>query len=194
VPRTTGRGKTTGATVSALSDEQLMARICRHDQEAFTCLLSRHLTPIHAYLFRLTGSRADADDLSQETFLRVWRRAASFKPGRVKLATWLHRIAHNLWVDLYRKQRRGVEVALDEVAEPVAEQPYGPAHGETLAHLNTALMALPESQRSALALCQIRGFSNQDAANIMGVGVRALESLLARARKRLKNELSEHTR
>jgi RNA polymerase sigma-70 factor (ECF subfamily) len=201
VPDTNAPTDTTKAPRAELSDEQLMARIRKRDQAAFSCLLNRHLNAIHAYLFRLTGSRTDADDLSQDTFLRVWRKAASFKPGRAKLTTWLHRIAHNLFVDEYRRQLRAqppnhavdTDPALDEIADPRADHASLSEHREQLADLNRALMALPEGQRSALTLCQIQGFSNLEAADIMAVSVRALESLLARARRRLKNELSEHT-
>ena len=185
--------------VSELSDDGLMARIRHHDQEAFACLLARHLNSVHAYLYRLTGSHADADDLSQDTFLRVWRKAASFKPGRVQLTTWLHRIAHNLCVDDFRKRRTHAVVSLNELPlsgfEEEATRPATQvADGENLDLVNIALMRLPESQRSALVLCQIQGFSNRQAAVILGIGVSALESLLARGRRRLKNELPEHLR
>jgi len=194
VPDTTRRVEAVHSHASELSDEQLMAQICKHDEEAFTCLLGRHLNPVHAYLYRLTGSRADAEDLAQDTFLRVWRKASSFRPGGVKLATWLHRIAHNLCVDEFRKRRARVVLNLDELSE----EPNHPApreeECENLELLNVALMGLPESQRSALVLCQIQDFSNQEAADILGVSVSALESLLARARRRLKRELPEHLR
>ncbi|MCZ6710706.1 MAG: sigma-70 family RNA polymerase sigma factor [Gammaproteobacteria bacterium] len=184
--------------LSELSDDGLMARIRHHDQEAFACLLARHLNPVHAYLYRLTGSRADADDLSQDTFLRVWRKAASFKPGRVKLTTWLHRVAHNLCVDDFRKRRTHAVVSLDEPPAGFEEEAVHPAiqdaDCENLELVNIALMRLPESQRSALVLCQIQGFSNHEGAEILGISVSALESLLARARRRLKNELPEHLR
>jgi RNA polymerase sigma-70 factor (ECF subfamily) len=176
-----------------------MARVRRHDQEAFTCLLARHLNPVHAYLYRLTGSHADADDLSQDTFLRVWRKAASFKPGRVKLATWLYRIAHNLCIDEFRKRRAHAVVSLSEhpvngFEEQAIQSPTQEVDCENLELVNIALMRLPENQRSALVLCQIQGFSNRETAEILGIGVSALESLLARARRRLKNELPERLR
>lgn len=192
-PVTSTQAETASPLMTELSDEQLIARICKHDRAAFSCFLSRHLDAIHAYLYRLTGSRADADDLAQDTFLRVWRKANTFKPGRATVGTWLHRIAHNLCIDEFRKQRPGADVALDELVDPAAEPTSDYGHRDDLARLNVAMMELPESQRSALTLCQIQGFSNQDAADIMGIGVRALESLLARARRRLKRELSEQT-
>ena len=191
VPDTSKRPETADHASCELSDEQLMSRICKRDQQAFTCLLGRHLDAVHASVYRLTGSRADADDLAQETFLRVWRKALSFKPGRVKLATWLHRIAHNLCVDEFRKRRPEVDLSLEELRDDAADQAAQLEGQQNVQRLNTALQALPESQRSALVLCQIQGFSNLEAAAITGISVRALESLLARARRRLKTELSE---
>ncbi len=190
---TTAKTDNAGPAAARLSDERLIARIRKHDQEAFSCLLHRHLNAVHGYLFRLTGSRADADDLAQETFLRVWQKAATFKPGRVKLATWLHRIAHNLCIDEFRKQRKRADVVLEDIADTTADQATRHARSETLEHLNKELMALPEAQRCALALCPIQGFSNSQAADILGVSVSALESLLARGRRQLKKKLSEHT-
>lgn len=193
VPDTIGPVETTGSTLGEPSDEQLMERVCEHDEEAFACLLARHLNAVHGYLYRLTGSPADADDLSQDTFLRVWQKASTFKPGQVRLTTWLHRIAHNLCIDQFRRQRSAMDVELQDLADESADQVSAHADRESLAHLNAVLLALPEGQRSALVLCQIQGFSNLEAAEILGVSVRALESLLARARRRLKRELSLQT-
>jgi RNA polymerase sigma-70 factor (ECF subfamily) len=191
VPDTDGTAETSDRTVGELSDEQLISRIRRRDQAAFACYLGRHLDTVHGYLYRLTGSRADADDLSQDTFLRVWRKAATYKPGRVKPSTWLHRIAHNLCVDQFRKRARAsteTYATADESAPPPADLEARQA----IERLNTAMHDLPESQRSALLLCQVQGFSNLEAASILGISVRALESLLARARRTLKAELADH--
>jgi len=179
--------------VAELSDEQLMARITRQDEEAFACLLGRHLNAVHGYLYRLTGSRADADDLSQDTFLRVWRKARTFKPGQVKLATWLYRIAHNLCVDEFRKRGHGevAEPDFDALPGESASQSGQLAARQSVERLNAALQVLPENQRCALVLCQIQGFSNLEAAAILGINVRALESLLARGRRRLRAELAD---
>lgn len=171
-----------------------MALVQRRDQAAFGRLLSRHLDSVHRYLVRLTGSPPDADELSQETFLRVWQRAGSYRPGTVKLTTWVHRIAHNLAVDELRR-RRPNDALQDEAADESADPETITASGETGARLRAALSALPESQRAALLLCQVQGFSNSEAAVILGVTVRGLESLIARARRTLRSallEASEH--
>lgn len=168
-----------------------MAGVQRRDQAAFGRLLSRHLTSVHRYLVRLTGSGADADELSQETFLRLWQRAGSYRPGTVKLTTWLHRVAHNLAVDELRRRRpEPLDTdgpAMDHHSDP---ELLAVSH-ETGRRLHAAIGALPANQRAALLLCQVQGFSNRDAADILGVSVRSLESLVARARRTLRGALLE---
>jgi RNA polymerase sigma-70 factor (ECF subfamily) len=175
--------------VAEADDDQLMALVQRQDQAAFGRLVHRHLDSVHRYLVRLTASAADADELAQEAFLRLWQRADSYRPGLVKLGTWLHRIAHNLAVDELRRRRPQT----DETELPAAPDQSNPEHQaeatETGRRLDAALARLPEYQRAALLLCQVQGFSNREAAEILGVSVRGLESLIARARRGLREAL-----
>jgi RNA polymerase sigma-70 factor, ECF subfamily len=168
-----------------------MQRVRDRDQVAFGLLLERHLPAIHGYLVRMTGSPADADELAQETFLRLWTRAASYRPGAAKLTTWLHRIAHNLCVDERRKVRPEV---LDEPAL-IADQAPGPDRHhearETAARLTRAIGELPVAQRAALLLAQVQGLSNGEIAEILNLSVRAVESLQARARGTLRERMTE---
>jgi RNA polymerase sigma-70 factor, ECF subfamily len=180
------------------SDDHLMARVVRRDRAAFGSLTARHLGSVHRYLTRMTSSHADADDLTQETFLRVWLNAASYRPGTARLTTWLHRIAHNLAVDELRK-RRTVQFAApggtdaDDEPSSLAETAADPAaHLEatrTQARLDAALTRLPPNQRAALLLRQVQGFSQEEAAHVLGVSVSSLESLVARARRALRAHL-----
>ncbi|MCY3818619.1 MAG: RNA polymerase sigma factor [Gammaproteobacteria bacterium] len=174
-----------------MPDEELMRLVQTGDQRAYARLLDRHLNSVHAYVYRMTNNRADAEDIAQETFLRVWHRARTFRPGRVRFSTWLHRIAHNLCVDAFRKRRTIVDMELEAMAddapgvdeESIAEQRRKAVHD--------GIAALPERQRSALVLCQIQGRSNREAAQILDISVDALESLIARARRALKARLSD---
>ena len=162
------------------------------DQQAYARLLDRHLNTVHAYAFRMTNNRADAQDIAQETFLRVWHRARTFKPGRVRFTTWLHRIAHNLCIDEFRKRRDTVDSEPDAMADdaPAADELSMAEERRKAVHAGIAL--LPERQRSALVLCQLQGRSNREAAQIIGVSVDALESLIARARRTLKTRLRNY--
>ncbi len=179
--------------MDAADDDGLMAQVRSGDRAAFECLVHRHLDSVHRYLVRLTPSPADADELAQETFLRLWQRASSYRPGQVRLTTWLHRIAHNLAVDRFRR-RHGEHTGLAE-PEALAELDGAVTPDEQLALTRTgrlldrAIAALPANQRAALILCQVQGFSNRETAGILGLSVRGVESLIARARRSLRRTL-----
>jgi RNA polymerase sigma-70 factor (ECF subfamily) len=166
------------------TDESLMARIRKGDHTAFEHLVERHLRPIHAYAMRLSRSRSDADDLAQETFLRVWQRAETWRPGAVRVTTWLHRIAHNIFVDAWRR-REPVE-SLDDDADYAADDGNPGTSPDRAKVLNKALDTLPLNQRTAVALALINGFSTDETAHIMGMSAHAVESLIARARRTLR--------
>ena len=177
--------------LSADSDEAFMARVAAGDEQAFERLLSRHLDRIHHYLRLLTGHPQDSDDLAQETFIKVWLKARTFRPGRVRVTTWLHRIAHNVAMDHLRKAGRAARA---EAFEPPREMAGPDAHGQQAQErqrLHDALSALPENQRSAILLRHQQGLSNPDAAAVLGVSVRAVESLLSRGRRRLRALMDE---
>lgn len=172
-----------------MDDEQLMARVMEQDRQAFAILVERHLEAVHAFNYRLTRNVDDAADLAQETFLRVWNRAHTWRPGRVRFTTWLFRIARNLCVDAHRRRRE--TTPLEEVAVASAERApeAAPAQARLQAALAKALAGLPERQRTALVLCHSQGFSNAEAARVLAVSVEAVESLLSRARRTLRREL-----
>jgi len=177
--------------VQADSDDALMEQIKAGDQAAFNRLLARHLSTIHRYVVRLTHSHADADELAQETFLRVWSKAGTYRPGTVRFTTWLHRIAHNLCMDqLRRTQPEPLEDPDEHPSEQSGPERLAEAR-ETAVRLERALAALPAAQRAALLLTEVQGFSNKQVADIMNLGVRAAESLLARARRTLREQVRE---
>ena len=174
-----------------VTDEELMIRVQRKDRDAFSLLLSRHGAAIHAFVFRLTGNAADAEDLTQETFLRVWSRAGTWKADRVKFTTWAYRIARNLSIDAWRVRERGGADAEVDVEELAADSPSNDA-GDMKRALEAALAALPERQRTALVLCHHQGWSNREAAQMLDVSVDAVESLLSRARRSLRKTLAPY--
>lgn len=166
-----------------------MLRVADGDRAAFTTLLEQHQRPLSAYARRMLGDFSLADDVVQETFLRLWSQAGRFDAKASRLTTWLHRICHNLCIDSHRKLGR--ERVLDETHEQPAEQTpeLSRQQSETGRRVQAAVSSLPERQRSALLLCHYQGLSNRDAAGIMDVSVEALESLLSRARRRLRELL-----
>lgn len=179
--------------MSELSDDTLMSLIQQQDEQAFAKLIDRHLTILHAFARRMLGNTDDAEDVVQETFLRVWNHANRWKPGTAKLSTWLHQIVHNLCIDL-RRQHRGktVDIDLEEVQELVSTTvtPEDCLQQEHISReVEKALQELPERQRSAIILCYYQGLSNLQAAEVLNVSVAALESLMARGRRTLKQKL-----
>ena len=184
-----GRLYRDGASSDNARDDGWLRAVARGDEQAYADLVACHADRIYAYLLRLTRSPADAEDLLQETFLRVWRKADSYQPGRVKAGTWMHRIAHNLSIDRIRKQRG--ESQLPDLSDTSVDMETSQIASQQWHRAETAIARLPENQRAALLLCQLQGFSNAEAAHILKLNVRAVESLLARARRTLKKALLE---
>ena len=168
-----------------------MIRVQRQDRAAFAVLVERHLEAIHAFNFRFLRNAEDAADLAQEAFLRVWNSAGTYRPGRVKFTTWLHRIARNLCIDLHRR-RKNTEPLNSALSDDGLRPDQAPAEQRLAAALAHELAALPERQRTALMLCHHQGMSNRDAALVLGVSVDALESLLARGRRTLRVALRDY--
>lgn len=169
----------------------LVRAVAGGDRAAFRRLVETHQRPLSAFARRMLRDAEQADDIVQETLLRLWLRATSFDPRAARLTTWLHNIAHNLCVDSLRRGSRAAALDRDDAAVPLdAADPM--ADEETrrrAARVRDAIAGLPERQRSALLLCHYQGLSNRDAAQILDVSVDALESLLARGRRRLRREL-----
>lgn len=170
-----------------LTDEEIMAAIVAGDQRVYADAVRRHARPIAFYAYRMLGSESEAEDIAQETFLRLWAQAARWQSGKAALSTWLHRIAHNLCIDFLRKSKPSLAGELNDDlvdGQLTAEDALGIEADHKL--LQLALGRLPERQRSALVLTHYQGLSNREVADILAITVDALESLLARARRSLK--------
>ena len=173
------------------SDDALVRRAGRGDRLAASRLIARHSPKILALCVRMLGERAAAEDCTQETFIKLWRYADRWKPGAAKFETWLYRVATNACVDRLRQRRpeTGAEAAPDVADEsPLAIDSL--IAQERRRSVEDALEALPERQRLAVVLCHYQEMSNADAAAVMEVSVDAFESLLARARRSLKESLA----
>lgn len=168
-------------------DTTLMAAVARGDAGAYRTLASRHLVPILRYATRLLGNPQDAEDATQDAFLRLWQHAADFETRGHKPSTWLYRVAHNLCVDRLRKRRDHV----DESALTTPAQSHEAYAAKELAEqLERALAELPERQRAAIVLVHQEGLPSNEAAEVLECSAEALESLLARGRQRLRERLA----
>jgi len=187
-----GRNPRTGdGPLSALPDETLLVLFAKGDREA-AHLLTGRLTPVafRVALRMLGGDRAEAEDVAQEAMLRLWRQAPEWRQDGARVSTWLYRVATNLATDRLRC-RRGQP--LDGVDAPDEMQVTAVARlieTDRAAALDAALAALPERQRQAVVLRHIEGLTNPEIAEVMGIGVEAVESLTARGKRMLASLLA----
>lgn len=171
-------------------DAFLLRRIADGDRGAFDRLSRRHLDRAYAVALRMTGSRADAEDVVQEVFLRLWQRPDAWRPGQAQFSTWLYRVVVNRCLDLKRRPKAG---ALDAIAEPQDPRPDAEADLVAAARqraVNDAVEALPERQRAAIALTYTAGLKNTEAASALDISVKAFEALLVRAKRELRDALA----
>jgi RNA polymerase sigma-70 factor (ECF subfamily) len=170
-------------------DAELVLRVGEGDVVAYRELVRRHAPKLQRFAERLLRDPSEAEDVVQETFLRLWQRAREYSPS-ARVTTWLHRIAHNLAVD--RLRGRGRAAPFEEEELPVsAPQPVLIDEARRARALEQALAALPERQAAALVLVHLHGLTGAEACEVLGIGPEALESLLARGRRALKQRLPQ---
>lgn len=182
-------GRPTAGVPAEDPDLELVQRAGAGDGSACAALVDRHLGRVTALAGRLLANRADAEEVAQEVFLRVWQQAGKWRAGEARFSTWLHRVTFNLCHDRLRRRR---ETALETAGDlPSASPPPGAdlQRATVAAKVRTALAQLPERQRDAIVLCHYQELGNIEAAAILEVSVEALESLLARGRRRLRELL-----
>lgn len=172
-------------------DRHDIARAADGDNAAFARLVDRHLGRVHGLAYRALGSVAEAEDVAQDTFLRAWRQLPAWRPGEALFSTWLHRVALNLANDRLRRRREQVSIDDVELHSNAPQPEHQLAEQQREIRLRAALQALPGRQRDALLLCHYEGLSNAEAAATLEVSVEALESLLSRARRQLRQTLIE---
>lgn len=175
-------------TMDRLTDEALLALYATGDAAAARELTARLVPRVLGYAARLLGERAEAEDVAQEAMLRLWRAAAGWRTGEAQVSTWLYRVVTNLCTDRLRARGRRGPVGIEdvpEVADGAAGAEAGLIEADRMAALDAALAGLPERQRQALVLRHLEGLSNPEIAAVMDIGVEAVESLTARAKRAL---------
>ena len=171
------------------SDEELMRQVMQGHGLAYEVLVRRHIKRAYAVAVRVCGNPAEAEDIAQEAFTKLWVSAATWKEGKAKFSTWFYRIIVNECMDRLRARKPTVEIDAETMvdARPNAEKQLGQSQMEK--QVKSAVDALPDRQRLAMSFCYYEGFSNQQAADIMGMNIKALEGLLVRAKKTLRHTL-----
>lgn len=170
-------------------DAEEAAAIAAGDEDAFERFVRKYERPVLSTIYRYVGDRVAAEDVAQEVFLKVWRRAGSFK-GRSSFSTWLYRVVVNQCLNFRRKRARVKNVPLDEAvaaADPGWDERLDEA--AKAAAVRAAVAELPPKQRVALILCKFDGRSYREIAEVMGTSTSSVESLLFRAKQNLKEKL-----
>lgn len=169
-----------------VSDEALLVAYGNGDREAAAMLTARLAPRVLGFAARmLGGDRAEAEDVTQEAMLRLWKIAPDWRQGEAKVTTWLYRVTSNLCTDRLRKRR---SVDIDAIPEPADDAPAAAAgmmETSRAQALQAALDELPERQRVAVTLRHLEGRTNPEIAEVLEISVEAVESLTARGKRAL---------
>ena len=175
-------------SLTTVSDETLLVLYANGDPDAARLLTGRLAPRVLGYATRLLADRSEAEDVTQEAMLRLWRVAPDWRTGEAQVSTWLYRVVTNLVTDQRRARARRPAMALDdapEVADGGKTAVAGLIEADRMTALETALTQLPDRQRQAVVLRHIEGLTNPEIALVMAIGVEAVESLTARGKRAL---------
>ena len=188
-----------------ITNEDLMCRVSAGDKHAYEALVYRHQRSVLNFIFRFLGDRTEAEDLTQEVFLRVWKSAETYKPD-AKFTTWMYRIAINLCINRQKalRIRKWFSVSQPHEQKQNSEDTFSPVesaqtttaenhliNSEQTRRLLNALNDLPTSQRLAIVLKIYDGLSYHEISQLMNRSVSAVDSLLIRAKKNLRKKLTK---
>lgn len=175
-------------------ERTLMARLRARDAGAFRMLVDRHMSLLLGVARRILRDEAEAEDVVQEAFVKLWQSGAGLEIGDSGVRPWLRRVVTNQCIDRIRAGRR------TDVTDQIPEQPVPAtqltslAEHDLSARVTFALQQLPERQRQALALFHFEGLSQNEVAAALAVSDEAVESLLSRARRTLRGALRDEWR
>jgi RNA polymerase sigma-70 factor (ECF subfamily) len=175
-------------------DSELLDRLAGGDEAAFRALVERHIDRAYAIALRIVGNAADAEDVVQDTMLKIWSHRGRWQHGRAKFSTWLYRVISNRCIDLRRRPRTENVEAVPEVADGQPDAADIIERNELNDMLEVAMQRLPEQQRIAVILSYHENMSNGEIAQVMDTTVAAVESLLKRGRQQLRQLLRKHER
>jgi RNA polymerase sigma factor (sigma-70 family) len=174
-----------------VDDTELMRRVQRDDEAALGALMRRWERPVKSVIARLVLNAREAEDLAQETFVRVWQQRGKFRP-EATFRPWIFSIALNLARNRLRWWRSRPEVALDAWTETSANDTGAThaEHTERTAAIRDAIAALPADLREAIVLFEYERLSHAEIAVAVNATPKAVENRIARARQRLREKLA----
>ena len=174
-----------------IDDTALMAAVAVGDSAAFAALVRRHSPAIYRVGCRMLGNHHDAEEVVQECFSRLWQQAPRFTARGAGVVGWLYRTAMNLCFDRKRRLRLVSDEPPPEVIDDAPLPDETIAAGEAHLAVARALADLPERYRAALVLCYYEGLTNALAAQVLDLNIKAMESLLLRARRQMRTLLED---
>ena len=171
-------------------DADLVRKAQAGDLGAFEELVRRHQQGLFSYLYRMCRNSSDAEEMAQAAMVRAWEKLAGFR-GASSFKTWLYRIGTNLCFNL-RTRRKPTEELDETMAAPDAERPEAAFRQKVREEaVHRALALLPDDQRAALVLSVYQDMSYKEIAETMGKTLRAVDSLLFRAKTNVRKALAE---
>lgn len=181
-----------------IDDETLIERIKNGDLSAFDELMNRYKRQIYQLALRMTGNHEDAEDITQEVFVRTFHAIPSWKP-RASLYTWLRTVAMNLCIDYHRSKVRRQTQSLDDkdmfITDLSANSSYDPLENIENEELKQKILwaadKLSSQQRKAFMLCHYGGLPLKEAAEIMGCAVGTIKAHLSRATAKMRDLLHD---
>ena len=175
-----------------MPDESLMDFIRGGNARAFETLVNRHHRRFYQMVYRWVLHPEDAEDVVQHCFVKLWSGKARWKTGKkAKFTTWFYRILYNQSIDLLRSKQRSYVELNEAVLASGDNQERDAMTEQTNTRLLKVLAELPEKQRMAVQLFYFEDMKQKDIADVMGLGVKALESQLTRARQNLREQLGD---
>ena len=174
------------------ADHALLAAFADGDRRAAQQLTEKLMPKIYAHAYYRLGNTSDAEDVTQEAFLKLWKVAPSWKQDKAQVSTWLYRVVSNLCKDRYRRATLEGLISVQAPSNESQSPTYKIEEGIRQKALYTAMSALPEGQRLAVQFRHIDELTNPQIAEIMGVSVEAIESLIARGKRKLTKILQSH--
>ncbi len=169
-------------------DDELIKRYAQGDPVAARMLIEKFSPPLYGMACRSLGSTTEAEEIVQETMVRLWRFAPKWKPGKAKVSTWLWRVASNLCIDRIREKNKFVDNTSEEVDNSDSSI-SNLIHQDRVKAIHEALRKLPARQNQVIVLKYFEGLGNKEVSQIMAVSVETVEGLYSRGKKKLREIL-----
>jgi RNA polymerase sigma-70 factor, ECF subfamily len=180
------------------SDEQLIAQVLRGDTAAHEALFDRYGAVVMGLAYKITGDQALAEEVVQESFWRLWRKADSFQSDRGTFTGWFFSIARNLSIDAVRRQKKqGLQTSepehiVEQVADPAADVVEAVWRGAQSRQVRAAVAGLPSEQRAVIEMAYFRGMTRQEIARATGEPLGTIHTRARLALQKLREALKLH--